>query len=189
MRDGNFLGSWPKGSPAVKAMNARRRPSKWKENGDAEPAQSRTICLNVLTSLAVAEDTPIFERSIRSHRSNDHRVAIYTAAYQGPRIDRQSARVLAQFTDGRADGMDEYAGVYPDRQGMRKEMLRHAPRRPSAIHVEVSGCYGITGADDGRGGCPSDIDRAGAARRAVRVQWIAASEEEHAWERSARDSG
>jgi nicotinate dehydrogenase subunit B len=173
VRNGNFLAVVAKKEfQAIKAMAALSAAAKWQETPSL-PKQDDL--LRVLTSLP-SQDKTIFQAGNPSASGAKTIEATYTRPYQSHGSIGPSCAV-AQLSDGTTTVWTHTQGVYPDRQAIA-EMLRNPQASVRCIHVEGSGCYGHTGADD------AAADAALIARELpgvpVRVQWM--REQEHAWE-------
>ena len=102
--------------------------------------------------------------------------ATYTKPYLAHASIGPSA-AIAEFKDGKLSVWTHSQGVFPLRAELVKA-LKMQPQDIRCIHVEGSGCYGQTGADD------VALDAALLARavpgRPVRLQWM--RDDEFAWE-------
>ena len=127
VRDGNFLAVVAeKEFQAIKAMSALSAAAKWKEN--AQACRSRMICLHVLTSLPSQDIDDLRAQQSRRPPAQKTIEATYTRPYQAHGSIGPSCAV-AQFTDGAMTVWTHTQGVYPDRQGDRRNAARAAGKR------------------------------------------------------------
>ncbi|MGZ8266968.1 MAG: molybdopterin cofactor-binding domain-containing protein [Burkholderiales bacterium] len=173
VRNGSFLAVVAEREyQSVVAMRALARAAKWSQ--PARLPQARDIYAHFqrlptqdfidaggATEVAVGPGTisATYRRPYQMHAS----------------IGPSCAIGLAQ--DGMLTIWSHTQGVYPLRDAIA-EMLRVPAERVRCIHVEGSGCYGHTGADDA--GADAALIASAFPGRPVRVQWM--REDEHMWE-------
>ena len=174
VRDGSFLGVVAqREEQAVKAREALAKAAKWKlgpELPDPANIHAHLKSLPNTTSEIGVKQAPVLASAGRMLE------ATYTKPYLAHASIGPSA-ALAEFKDGKLSVWTHSQGVFPLRAELVKA-LKMQPQDIRCIHVEGSGCYGQTGADD------VALDAALLARaapgRPVRLQWM--RDDEFAWE-------
>jgi nicotinate dehydrogenase subunit B len=174
VRDGSFLGVIAqREEQAVKAREALAKAAKWKlgpELPDPANIHAHLKSLpNTTSEIGVKQATVLASAGKMLE-------ATYTKPYLAHAPIGPSA-AIAEFKDGKLSVWSHTQGVFPLRAELVKA-LKMQPQDIRCIHVEGSGCYGQTGADD------VTLDAALLARaapgRPVRLQWM--RDDEFAWE-------
>jgi CO/xanthine dehydrogenase Mo-binding subunit len=175
VRDGSFLGVIAeREEQAVKAREALAKAAKWKLGPELpDPANIHAH----LKSLPSTESTiGVKQAVVLASASNKTLEATYTKPYLAHGAIGPSC-ALAEFKDGKLSVWTHSQGVFPLRAELTS-ILKMPAANIRCIHVEGSGCYGQSGADD------VALDAALLARaangRPVRLQWM--RDDEFAWE-------
>jgi nicotinate dehydrogenase subunit B len=174
VRDGSFLGVIAqREEQAVKAREALAKAAKWKlgpELPDPANIHAHLKSLPNTTSEIGVKQATVLASAGKTLE------ATYTKPYLAHAPIGPSA-AIAEFKDGKLSVWSHTQGVFPLRAELVKA-LKMQPQDIRCIHVEGSGCYGQTGADD------VTLDAALLARaapgRPVRLQWM--RDDEFAWE-------
>jgi nicotinate dehydrogenase subunit B len=174
VRDGSFIGVIAqREEQAVKAREALAKAAKWKPGPELpDPANIHAHLKslpNTTSEIGVKQATVLASAGKTLE-------ATYTKPYLAHAPIGPSA-AIAEFKDGKLSVWSHTQGVFPLRAELVKA-LKMQPQDIRCIHVEGSGCYGQTGADD------VALDAALLARavpgRPVRLQWM--RDDEFAWE-------
>ncbi len=175
VRDGSFLGVVAeREEQAIKAREALAKAAKWKLGPELPDPANIHAHLKSLPSkddvLGVKQAPTLAAAGGRTHE------ATYTKPYLAHGAIGPSC-ALATFLNGRMIVWTHSQGVFPLRAELVKA-LKMAAKDIRCIHVEGSGCYGQSGADD------VALDAALLARavpdKPVRLQWM--RDDEFAWE-------
>ncbi|MBX9827668.1 MAG: molybdopterin-dependent oxidoreductase [Xanthobacteraceae bacterium] len=174
VRDGSFLGVVAqREEQSVKAREALAKAAKWKlgpELPDPANIHAHLKSLPNTTSEIGVKQATVLASAGKTLE------ATYTKPYLAHAPIGPSA-AIAEFKDGKLSVWTHSQGVFPLRAELVKA-LKMQPQDIRCIHVEGSGCYGQTGADD------VALDAALLARavpgRSVRLQWM--RDDEFAWE-------
>jgi nicotinate dehydrogenase subunit B len=174
VRDGSFLGVVAqREEQAVKAREVLAKAAKWKlgpELPDPANIHAHLKSLPNTTSEIGVKQATVLASAGKTLE------ATYTKPYLAHASIGPSA-AIAEFKDGKLSVWSHTQGVFPLRAELVKA-LKMQPQNIRCIHVEGSGCYGQTGADD------VALDAALVARavpgRPVRLQWM--RDDEFAWE-------
>lgn len=172
VRDGSFVGvlaerEWT----AIQALRRLATTARWTEPASLPNRTDLAAALRALPS----QDTTILDRGRPGTGGQSvERTFIRPYLAHGP-IGPSCA--IAEARDGVVTVWTHTQGVYPLRKALAG-LLRLPDDHVRCIHVEGSGCYGQTGADD----VAADAALLAVATpgRPVRVQWM--REQEHAWE-------
>ena len=175
VRDGSFLGVVAeREEQAVKAREALAKAAKWKLGPELPDPANIHAHLRSLPSkddvIGVKQAPVLGSADTRTHE------ATYTKPYLAHGSIGPSC-AMATFLNGRMIVWTHSQGVFPLRNELVKA-LKMPAKDIRCIHVEGSGCYGQTGADD------VALDAALLARavpgKPVRLQWM--RDDEFAWE-------
>ncbi len=175
VRDGSFLGVVAeREEQAVKAREALAKAAKWKLGPELPDPANIHAHLRTLPSkddvIGVKQAPALGSADTRTHE------ATYTKPYLAHGSIGPSC-AMATFLNGRMIVWTHSQGVFPLRNELVKA-LKMPAKDIRCIHVEGSGCYGQTGADD------VALDAVLLARavpgKPVRLQWM--RDDEFAWE-------
>src|SRR5258705_1980838 len=173
VRDGSFVAVVAQREyAAIRAMRALAKGASW----DEKPALPAQADLYGYLRRLPSQDTISFGNEPAPSIGAGMIEASYRRPYQMHAAIGPSCAV-GLFQDGQLTVWTHTQGVYPLR-GAIAEMLRIAKDRVRCIHMEGSGCYGHTGADDVA--AEAALIASAVPGRPVRLQWM--REDEHAWE-------